>query len=55
LLLAADSTIKIPFADTSMSFFGFIVVAQFIAVCRRSNMVSMSTRRPRKGWRLCKR
>jgi len=29
--------------------------AQFIAVCRRSKMVSMSTRRPRKGLRLCKR
>jgi hypothetical protein len=30
-------------------------IAQFIAVCRRSKMVPMSTRRPRKGWRLCKR
>ena len=32
-----------------------VAFAQFIAVCRRSKMVSMSTRRPRKGLRLCKR
>ena len=30
-------------------------VAQFIAVCRRSKMVATSTRRPRRGLRLCRR
>ena len=30
-------------------------VAQFIAVCRRSKMMAMSTRRPRRGARLCRR
>ena len=30
-------------------------VAQFIAVCRRSEMVAMGTRRPRRGPRLCRR
>jgi hypothetical protein len=30
LLLAADSTIKVPLADTSMSFLGFIVVAPLL-------------------------
>jgi hypothetical protein len=39
--------------DLALGDLGFF--AQFIAVCRRSKMVSMSTRRPRKGWRLCKR
>jgi hypothetical protein len=34
---------------------GQTIVAQFIAVCRRSKRVSMSTRSPRKGLRLCKR
>jgi hypothetical protein len=29
--------------------------AQFLAVCRRSQMRSMGTRKPRKGSRLCKR
>jgi hypothetical protein len=32
LLLAADSTIKVPFADAPMSFFGFIVVAPFLLI-----------------------
>src|SRR5207253_2419370 len=32
LLLAADSTIKVPFADTPMSFLGFIVVAPFLLI-----------------------
>jgi hypothetical protein len=32
LLLAADSTIKVPLADTPMSFFGFIVVAPFLLI-----------------------
>src|SRR5205807_7259227 len=31
------------------------LVAQFIAVCRRSKMMAMSTRRPRRGARLCRR
>jgi phosphatidylserine/phosphatidylglycerophosphate/cardiolipin synthase-like enzyme len=30
-------------------------VAQFLAVCRRSKMVAMGTRRPRNGLRLCRR
>src|SRR5215510_4447265 len=30
-------------------------VAQFLAVCRRSKMVAMGTRRPRRGLRLCRR
>src|SRR5206468_10696776 len=30
-------------------------VAQFLAVCRRSEMVAMGTRRPRRGPRLCRR
>ena len=29
--------------------------AQFLAVCRRSRMVAMGTRRPRRGARLCRR
>src|SRR5438270_13278693 len=29
--------------------------AQFIAVCRRSKMVAMGTRSPRRGSRLCRR
>jgi uncharacterized protein YjbI with pentapeptide repeats len=32
LLLAADSTIKVPFADAPMSFFGFIVDAPFLLI-----------------------
>jgi uncharacterized protein YjbI with pentapeptide repeats len=32
LLLAGDSTIKIPFADTPMSFLGFIVVAPLLLI-----------------------
>ena len=32
LLLAADSTIKVPLADAPMSFFGFIVVAPFLLI-----------------------
>ena len=32
LLLAADSTIKVPFADAPMSFLGFIVVAPLLLV-----------------------
>jgi hypothetical protein len=32
LLLAPDSTIKVPFADTPISFFGFIVVAPFLLI-----------------------
>jgi uncharacterized protein YjbI with pentapeptide repeats len=32
LLLAPDSTIKVPFADAPMSFFGFIVVAPFLLI-----------------------
>jgi hypothetical protein len=32
LLLAADSTIKIPFTDAPLSFFGFIVVAPFCLI-----------------------
>ena len=31
-LLAADSTIKVPFADAPMSFLGFIVVAPFLLI-----------------------
>jgi hypothetical protein len=32
LLLAPDSTIKVPFADTPISFLGFIVVAPFLLI-----------------------
>ena len=32
LLIEANSTIKIPFADAPMSFFGFIVVAPFLLI-----------------------
>ena len=32
LLLAADSTIKVPLADAPISFFGFIVVAPFLLI-----------------------
>ena len=32
LLLAADSTIKVPFANAPMSFLGFIVVAPFLLI-----------------------
>jgi len=31
------------------------IVAQFLAVCRRSKMMAMGTRRPRRGSRLCRR
>src|SRR5262249_18527588 len=31
-LLGGDSTIKVPFADTSLSFLGFIVVAPFLLI-----------------------
>src|SRR5262244_2187828 len=31
------------------------VIAQFLTVCRRSKMVAMGTRRPRRGSRLCRR
>ena len=30
-------------------------IAQFLAVCRRSKVVALSTRRPRSGARLCRR
>ena len=32
LLLGSDSTIKVPFADAPLSFFGFIVVAPFLLI-----------------------
>jgi hypothetical protein len=32
-----------------------IILAQFLAVCRRSEMVAMGTSRPPRGPRLCRR
>src|SRR5262245_30584758 len=44
-------------SSTALNMLSLLInlVAQFIAVCRRSTMVSMSTRKPRKGSRLYKR
>src|SRR5262245_10183268 len=36
-------------------FAAYVDFAQFLAVCRRSKVVSMGTRKPRRGSRLCRR